>query len=166
MQKFITRSRKETQNVARLFAKTLHTQTLLCLSGNLGSGKTTFTQGVLDFFGAEPPYTSPTFSLIKEYPLPKTKNGISSLYHIDVYRIASSDILSLGWDELIQKPHSLILLEWPENVSEYIPKTALFLTFSHPQNPQDKDTRIITLPNNLPKDIVSTINDTSLNHPS
>ncbi|NCU41808.1 MAG: tRNA (adenosine(37)-N6)-threonylcarbamoyltransferase complex ATPase subunit type 1 TsaE [Candidatus Moranbacteria bacterium] len=164
MKNFTTFSHKETQNLARLFAETIHTKTLLCLSGDLGSGKTTFTQGMLEFFGAEPPYTSPTFSLIKEYPLPEIKNGISSLYHIDTYRITSSDILSLGWEELLQKPQTLILLEWPENVSEYIPKTALFLSFSHPQNPHDKDTRFITLPNNLPKDIASTTNDSPLHH--
>lgn len=164
MKNFITTCSKETQSLAMLFAKTLHSKTLLCLKGNLGSGKTTFTQGILAFFGAEPPYTSPTFSLIKEYPLSKEKNGISYIYHIDTYRITSSDILSLGWEELVEKPRSLILLEWPENVSEYIPNTALFLTFSHPQDPHDKDTRVITLPNNLPKDIASTINDSSLHH--
>jgi tRNA threonylcarbamoyladenosine biosynthesis protein TsaE len=99
-----------------------------------------------------------SFSLIKEYPLSREKNGISYIYHIDAYRIASSDILSLGWEEIIEKPQSLILLEWPENVSEYIPKTALFLTFSHPQNSHNKDARIITLPNNLLPDTVSTTN--------
>ncbi len=164
MKNFTTLSRKETQELAMLFAETLHSKTFLCLDGNLGGGKTTFAQGILTFFEAEPPYTSPTFSLIKEYPLPREKNGISYIYHIDAYRIASPDILSLGWEEIIEKPQSLILLEWPENVSEYIPKTALFLTFSHPQNPHDKDTRIITLPNNLPPDTVSTTNALSQHH--
>ncbi|QQS61819.1 MAG: tRNA (adenosine(37)-N6)-threonylcarbamoyltransferase complex ATPase subunit type 1 TsaE [Candidatus Moraniibacteriota bacterium] len=154
MKLYRTNSVEETKDLAQTFSRTLSGQTLLCLEGGLGSGKTTFTQGILSFFNADPPYTSPTFSLIKEYPLSKKKNGISFLYHIDAYRIQSSDILNLGWEEIIQKPETLILLEWPENISSVLNKKALFLSFVW----ESDSTRSITLPNMPPKDIESTTN--------
>lgn len=153
--KYTTFSPEQTKVIARLFSKTLSQSTILCLAGDLGSGKTTFTQGLLEYFGAQPPFSSPTFSIIKEYPLLKETNGITFIYHIDAYRITSTDILNLGWKEMIKKPKTLILIEWPENIKECLPLETKSLFFLW----KDDVTRIITLPYNPEKDNVSTIPD-------
>lgn len=104
------------------------------MSGNLGAGKTTFTQGLLEALGAEGPYTSPTFTIVKEYALkhpklPKFPNKLSKAYHIDAYRIGPDDLLELGFNDFAGKENTVTIIEWPENVKNIIPKSATWLNF-------------------------------------
>ncbi|XLQ20658.1 MAG: tRNA (adenosine(37)-N6)-threonylcarbamoyltransferase complex ATPase subunit type 1 TsaE [Candidatus Moraniibacteriota bacterium] len=99
---------------------------LVCLDGDLGAGKTTFTQGILKEFEAQGPYTSPTFNIIKEYDV--NKYGIEKIYHIDAYRIGSDDMELIGWSDIIENDKALIVIEWPENVSEILPQNKFVIS--------------------------------------
>src|SRR3989344_5499352 len=102
--------------------------TTVALSGELGAGKTTFTQAAAKALGVEETVNSPTFVIEKIYRLPpldsaQGENKFSRLVHIDAYRLKSSDELRhLGWDEIIADPSNLIIIEWPEQVAEANPE--------------------------------------------
>ncbi len=94
--------------------------TLVTLSGELGAGKTTFTQAVASALGVEDIVTSPTFVLEKIYPI--SHGPFTRLVHIDAYRLQSgADLLPLELGELMQDPTTLIILEWPERVADALP---------------------------------------------
>jgi tRNA threonylcarbamoyladenosine biosynthesis protein TsaE len=95
------------------------------LYGNLGSGKTTFTQALARELGVKENVTSPTFVIQKRYKL--SGGEIKTLVHIDAYRLNSAEELKvIGWDELLKEENTLIVIEWPERVEGIMPEhTAL-----------------------------------------
>lgn len=120
--KVISKSSQDTQELAAALVKDLKTGTLITLKGELGAGKTTFAQGLGRVLGLER-MTSPTYTLIREYPIDGKKWPFSRLYHIDLYRLGSkAEILDLGLSEIWFDPQNLILIEWPEKIEEYLPK--------------------------------------------
>ena len=149
MKEFTTTSPQQTKNLAQKIASDFKGGEILCLSGDLGAGKTTFTQGLLKALSAEGPYTSPTFNIIKEYRLttnnlrPTTelsgfKNQkklhvvscqLSVIFHIDTYRIKADDLRELGFLDFAGKPNTVTIIEWPENVKDIIPDSAIWLNF-------------------------------------
>jgi tRNA threonylcarbamoyladenosine biosynthesis protein TsaE len=131
--KFITYSSLQTKKLGALLASELCGGEIICLSGDLGAGKTTFTQGLLGGLKIKGPYTSPTFVVIKHYKS-NLKFKISNLkllniYHIDAYRINSKDLLELGFKDFAEKPNTITILEWPERVKKLIPTNALWINF-------------------------------------
>ncbi len=130
METVTTCSAEETKALAEKIARELKPGTTLCLQGDLGAGKTTFAQGVLEALGAERPFTSPTFVIMKEYALPKGANGIKRVYHVDAYRVEEKDLQQLGFPEWGADPEGLVILEWPERVKNLLPKNAGRITFS------------------------------------
>lgn len=121
--KIISKSLEDTAKMAKLFLVNLKAQSsklkasVILLEGDLGSGKTTFTQALARELGVKNYLTSPTFVLMKKYKVsyPIFKN----LVHIDAYRLNSgADLLNLDWAELIANPDNLIVLEWPEKVAD------------------------------------------------
>lgn len=130
---FVSHSLNETQKIADDFLKSLmkrdsKSATIVGLHGDLGSGKTTFTQCVVRSLGISESITSPTFLIIKTYNLQRTT--YNKLIHIDVYRLKTGEeLLKLGWQELVADPQSLIFLEWPERVSEILPPDYIKLEF-------------------------------------
>ncbi|MCW1888061.1 MAG: tRNA (adenosine(37)-N6)-threonylcarbamoyltransferase complex ATPase subunit type 1 TsaE [Candidatus Moranbacteria bacterium] len=126
-----TYNNDETKDFGRKLAKTLHPSIALCLSGDLGAGKTTLSQGILEGLGALPPYTSPTFVIMKEYVLREaTETGIKRIYHVDAYRIESKDIEHLGFEEWCSDPSGLVILEWPERIAELLPQKRIDITLT------------------------------------
>ncbi|HRH24563.1 MAG TPA: tRNA (adenosine(37)-N6)-threonylcarbamoyltransferase complex ATPase subunit type 1 TsaE [Candidatus Paceibacterota bacterium] len=106
--------------------------TLITLSGDLGAGKTAFTKALANELGVTDSVTSPTFVLEKVYLLPGYGTW-KRLIHIDAYRLKSGEELAaLGFDEAMHDPQTLIVLEWPEQVSDALPKptAALRITAS------------------------------------
>jgi len=109
--------------------------TLVTLTGDLGSGKTAFTQRVGKILGIKAKITSPTFVIQKKYELsPSEPKEISTSYkqliHIDAYRLNNGrDLLVLDWDEIMNNPDNLILLEWPERVKDIIPADVYKISF-------------------------------------
>lgn len=141
-QSFITTSSIQTKKLGRLLAEELHGSEIICLSGDLGAGKTTFTQGLLKGLKIKGPYTSPTFSIIKnyrkEFPISKSqfpnksknyKSQIQNAYHIDAYRIKSKDLLELGFKDFAGQKNSVTIIEWPEKVKKIIPTSAVWIDF-------------------------------------
>lgn len=124
-----THSREETLALGKKMAQTTLPGALLCLRGDLGAGKTTFTQGFLEGLGAERPYTSPTFVIMKQYDLSSSKNGIERVYHVDAYRVETKDLETLGFAEWCEDKKGVVILEWPERVEALLPAKRLEIVF-------------------------------------
>lgn len=140
----------DTENLAFSFIKNLKPAqsgaTIFGLSGDLGSGKTTFTKEVAKLFGIKKEeVTSPTFVIMKIYKL-KAKSyqlGFAHLIHIDAYRLEKSDeLLHLGWKEISEDKNNLIFIEWPEKVKSLMPKNAQTIYFEF----VDENMRKISMP--------------------
>lgn len=120
---FTTHSAEETREVGKSFAQSLKPGTLICFEGDLGAGKTTFIQGLLEGLGAEKPFVSPTFILMKQYALSRpTSVGIKYIYHADAYRLGAKEFREIGFEEWIADPQGVTLLEWTERIAELLPK--------------------------------------------
>jgi len=123
----ITRSAEETIAWGREFAKRLQNPSLLLLTGELGSGKTTLTKGIVAGLGAatEDEVTSPTFTLVHVY------GGDAKVYHGDLYRIASfHDFETLGLEDVFAKP-AVVILEWSEKFPLESPWPQVRLRLEH-----------------------------------
>ena len=92
------------------------------LEGDLGSGKTTFVQGIAKGLGIKGKITSPTFVIMREYDF---------LYHIDCYRIQLEDLLELDFKEIINQPGNIIVIEWAERVKKILPKDTIWIKFEY-----------------------------------
>lgn len=122
--KSISKSLEETKKIAKEFVSFLSPfvdkACVVGLYGNLGAGKTSFTQGVAQALGINETVTSPTFVIEKIYELENQK--FTRLIHIDAYRIEKSEeMLHLGFAEIIKDSNNLILIEWPENIQNIMP---------------------------------------------
>lgn len=118
-------SKEEIEKITQDFVANLEpkngTATVVGLYGDLGAGKTTFAQAVARSMGIGEMVVSPTFVIEKIYELSGQK--FSHLIHIDAYRLeSSSELVSLGWDKITSDPKNLILIEWPERVSDVMPE--------------------------------------------
>ena len=113
----VSHSAEETVQLGRELARQLTAPVLVLLSGELGSGKTTLTKGIVSGLdgGREEDVTSPTFTLIHEYRGPDV-----NLYHVDLYRIDTPrELDTLGLDELFSEEGNLVLLEWGEKFQRF-----------------------------------------------
>lgn len=109
------------------------------LSGDLGSGKTTFSQSVANILGVTETVTSPTFIIEKVYHTKDT--AFPQFVHIDAYRLDEAKELEvLGFNDLLLKKGTLIFIEWPERVKNILPKETLMISFKF----IDENTRIIS----------------------
>jgi len=128
--KFVTKSFSETHKIAEKLVKKLNTGDILALKGNLGSGKTCFTQGLARAFGIKKIITSPTFTLLNIYPIKYKKNEIKKLYHFDLYRINNiKEFLKLGFKEILEQKNGIIVLEWPERIQKILPQKTIVIKF-------------------------------------
>ncbi len=124
MDTFISKSEQETIDFAETFANNLKKGSIIVLSGDLGSGKTKFVQGVLKHFNLENEISSPTFTIVNEY----TSNFLN-IYHFDVYRLEDSDeFYEMGGDEYFEK--GICLIEWGEIIEDILPKPYYKIKFS------------------------------------
>src|SRR3990167_5102830 len=106
---YVTGSAEETKELAKEFAAKLKQGITLCLFGELAAGKTTFTQGLGEFFGIGR-MLSPTYTIIRQYPLGEKHNHLRTLYHIDLYRLKSaSEARSFDLSELWSDPANLVV---------------------------------------------------------
>jgi tRNA threonylcarbamoyladenosine biosynthesis protein TsaE len=121
----ITNSREETLVLAEDFSRTLKGGDFLAFYGNLGSGKTTFIQGLAKGLGIKKRIISPTFIIVRTYDSRfKIKDSrFKTFYHVDLYRTESRhDLLSVGLDEIIQDKNNIVALEWAQKLGEMLPK--------------------------------------------
>ncbi len=102
--------------------------TILALRGDLGAGKTTFTQGLLDFFNITEPATSPTFVIRKAYEI--EYEGFKKLIHYDWYRIEHDEEISkVGFLDDLSEPSNLIVIEWPEKAQAFLSANTFYIDF-------------------------------------
>ena len=103
---------------------------VVALEGDLGSGKTTFIQGLATGLGIKENILSPTFVIQKDFSL--ALKNYKSLYHIDAYRLKNpKELLELGFKDLIRNPENLIVIEWADKVKKILPKEILKIEFTN-----------------------------------
>ena len=123
----ISKSAERTREIASLIGGKLRKGDILALSGELGSGKTCFTGGLARGLDVSEKYqiTSPTFTLINEYP------GRCKLYHFDVYRLNGySDFEDLGYEEYFSGD-GIVVIEWAEKIVQILPNDTIFISFEY-----------------------------------
>lgn len=102
---------------------------VVALSGDLGVGKTTFTQELAKTLGITEIVTSPTFTIMSQYQI--TDNKFTELIHIDAYRIESEDEIGpLHIESVLSKPNTIVCIEWPQNIESIIPTDAFKVSIS------------------------------------
>lgn len=124
--KYTTNSIEETYQVAAEIAKQFKNKGgLIALSGDLGAGKTTFTQGFAKELKIEDKILSPTFVIIRQHLIPQTKR---TLFHADLYRL-EGDIkaIDIGLKDLWEDENNLILIEWAEKIRDQLPKNTIYI---------------------------------------
>lgn len=137
MGQYLTHSEEETKQIADKLAKQLSND-VIALTGELGTGKTTFVQGFAKGLEIKEKIISPTFVLIKQHQVPKTNKV---LYHIDLYRLENEkEFKSLGLEEIITNPNNLVLIEWAEKITNLLPKNTTWIKIK-----KTKDARLITV---------------------
>ncbi len=141
---FEVNSVEETWAIARAFARELKPGDVVCLEGDLGAGKTTFTQGLAAALGVRGRVTSPTFCIVQEHPA-RMLDGKrrSPLVHMDLYRLHDEDdVLAIGWEDYLAQG-AILVVEWPERAGALVPSNAYHLVFLH----MGEDRRQITIDN-------------------
>lgn len=126
-EEIVTHSAEETMRWGREFAARLKPPVLVLLSGDLGSGKTTLTKGIVSGLGAakEEEVTSPTFTLVHVY------GNVKKVYHADLYRIESfHDFETLGLEDLFDQP-KVVILEWSERFPLNLPWPQMRIRLEH-----------------------------------
>ena len=123
---------EETWALARELAKELKPGDVVCLEGDLGAGKTTFTQGLAAALGVSGRVTSPTFCIVQEHVRPSTADdGGRLLVHMDLYRLhGEEDVEAIGWEDYLARS-AILVVEWPDRAGGLIPPTARHLVFRH-----------------------------------
>jgi tRNA threonylcarbamoyladenosine biosynthesis protein TsaE len=120
---FLSHSPEQTQRLGVRLGEMLKTGDLVCLAGDLGSGKTTLAQGIARGWGCLDPVTSPTFVLINEY----RRADCSRLFHLDAFRLnGAAEARMLGLDELFDD--GPVVVEWPERLAELLPGERLWVS--------------------------------------
>ena len=134
--KITTYSEEETIELAQNIESEKFPNMVICLMGDLGSGKTVFTKGFAQALAIKEEVTSPTFTIIKEYT-----SGEMPLYHMDVYRL-DGKVEGLGIEEYYNKK-GITIIEWADLIPDYLPEKRLDIKIK--SSSEDEDKRIITL---------------------
>ena len=117
--------------LAGKIASCLYGGEVLCLYGDLGAGKTTFTQFLARKLGVKENVTSPTFVLLKKYGVKCQMSNVKYLYHLDAYRLGSSaEALDLGLEEIWLDPKNITVIEWADRISDVLPEERVDIVFS------------------------------------
>jgi tRNA threonylcarbamoyladenosine biosynthesis protein TsaE len=145
----VSKSLEDTKNIATSFLQNLKPAnkgaTVVCLSGDLGAGKTAFIKELGALLGIrKEEITSPTFVIEKIYGI--AHKDFHHLIHIDAYRIEEShELVTLGWNEIVEDKKNLICIEWPDKIKDILPKETCNIEFEF----IDESTRNISFPKAL-----------------
>ena len=117
-------SPEQTEQIGAQVARQVEAGTVIALEGDLGAGKTAFARGFIRALGYEGRVTSPTFTIVNEYP----ECGVC---HFDMYRILDEDALyDIGWDDYLDGER-ILLIEWSENIRYALPEHYVTVTIRH-----------------------------------
>ncbi len=135
-----SKNSRETKNIGKILGEEVlkgDKGPIIGLSGELGSGKTTFIQGLAKGLGIKDKITSPTFVIFKKYSIEK-----KDFYHVDCYRINDSkDLIDLDFKEILENKENIVVIEWAEKIKDILPKDVLSIKFEY----LDEDKRRISL---------------------
>ncbi len=134
--KTVVKGLEETMKLANNFAAELIGGEVVLLNGDLGAGKTTFTQFVFKALGVEDVVSSPTFAILKSY------QGKFKLHHFDTYRITVEEAIEAGFDEVFEEKDSIIFVEWSENIAPLIPQDSIKINIKY-LNENEREFEII-----------------------
>lgn len=127
MKEYITNSPEETFDLGNNLGQSCQGGEVILLLGNLGAGKTCFTQGLAKGLGIKGKVNSPTFNLMKVY-----KTTIGVLCHIDAYRLNSgNDLIAIGLDDYLARKDAVVVIEWAEKVKDIWPKNKIKINFKN-----------------------------------
>ena len=129
---FTSKSELDTKRFAKNFAAKLKQNDVIVLTGELGSGKTKFVEGFLEYFGLENEISSPTFTIVNEY-----KKDNINIYHFDVYRLEdSSEFYEIGGEEYFSS--GICLIEWGEIIKDILPPSTIYVTIESTDVPNER----------------------------
>ena len=128
----VSHSPRETQKIAAALAKKIAGRrgpVIITLRGELGAGKTTFVQGFVRALGIHARVKSPTFLLIRHYPIKTTGRAV---YHVDCYRVMKwQDLRPLDIQAILKDSRNIVLIEWPERIKPILPKKKTQIVLHH-----------------------------------
>ena len=134
---YLTRSAAETERLGTALAAKLQPGDVIAFQGDLGAGKTAFTRGLARGLGITDPVTSPTYTIVNEYP-----QGRLPLFHFDMYRLRDpEELFDLGWEDYLDRG-GVCAVEWSENVAGALEDP---ITVTIEKDPTAEDTRHITI---------------------
>ena len=140
---FTSHSSEETMNFASDLASKLNVGDVVVLSGELGAGKTKFTEGFLKYFGLDNEISSPTFSIVNEY-----KKDDLNIYHFDVYRLEDEDeFYAIGGEEYFAS--GICIIEWGEIIEDALPQNCIRIYFEKDLSDENIRYLKITYPDSL-----------------
>lgn len=131
------KNENDTLSFGKKLASLLKPTDVVVLTGELGSGKTKLTEGILSYFGLENEISSPTFTIVNEY-----QSDSFFIYHFDVYRLEdSSEFLEIGGEEYFEK--GICIIEWGEMISDVLPKDYIHIVFN--KDELDENIRVLDI---------------------
>lgn len=131
MYDFVSHSEDETKEIAYKLASKLNIGDIIVLSGDLGSGKTKFTEGFLSFWDLEKEVSSPTFTIVNEH-----KKDDTNIYHLDVYRLANlGEFYSIGGPEYLA--NGICVVEWGDLIENILPDNYIKIKFTKDKNDEN-----------------------------
>lgn len=134
MEKFISYSAEQTIEYAKKYAENLKKGDIIIFSGELGAGKTKFTEGILSYFDLQDEISSPTFTIVNEY-----KKDDINIYHFDLYRLSDIDeFYAIGGDEYLE--NGICIFEWGEILEEVLSKEYTKITIEKDMDDENKRT--------------------------
>ncbi|MFA7308916.1 MAG: tRNA (adenosine(37)-N6)-threonylcarbamoyltransferase complex ATPase subunit type 1 TsaE [Patescibacteria group bacterium] len=129
---FISKSIDDTQKCAKILASLCGGGELICLIGDLGAGKTAFTQGFAQALEIKRPVTSPTFVLMQEHQGKTLAGKKVTLYHMDAYRIGSNqEAWDMGLSELWERDDAIMIIEWADRIAGILPDDRIDIYMTH-----------------------------------
>ncbi len=129
-----THSAVETKRLAEKIALSLHGGEVICLYGELGAGKTTFTKGLATALGVTDEIISPTFTLMNVYSIKTLKHkNIKTVIHVDTYRLKDEkELLKIGVEDYLGEVGTVSVVEWPEKIERLLQgKKVIKIVFEH-----------------------------------
>lgn len=123
---FTTKTEDQTLALGRRLGRLLKGYDVVCLEGELGSGKTTLTRGLAKGAGSRNRVASPTFALARIYRSPRWL-----IYHLDLYRVSPDQTRDIGLEEFTSDPRGICIVEWPRAGEAYYPKDRLEVRLAH-----------------------------------
>jgi tRNA threonylcarbamoyladenosine biosynthesis protein TsaE len=138
MESVTSNNSQETEKLGFEFASKIISGDIICLYGDLGSGKTTFVQGLASGLGISERIISPTFVIVRQHSLENNK----TFYHIDLYRLENeSELQNIGLSDIFSDKNTIVLVEWAERLGKYLPEKRWDIRFQH----LEKDKRQISI---------------------